>query len=145
MNEQEMIRIQNQFGGFCAKVLKNEVRTIYRKLSRLLECETSLAALTMEEQTQAAREDQYFADESIFVVLGLPVVVKGDLLVDALRQLPARWRDVVLLYYFVGMTDREIDAEIHLTHQAITKRRNKALLQMREYLRKEGYNEWPGH
>ena len=145
MNEQEMIRIQNQFGGFCAKVLKNEVRTIYRKLSRLLENEIALTDLTTAEQAQAAREDQYFADESIFMVLGFPVVVKGDLLVDALRQLPVRWRDVVLLYYFVGMTDREIGAEIHLTHQAITKRRNKALLQMREYLRKEGYNEWPGH
>lgn len=42
-------------------------------------------------------------DEHVFDVQGLPVVVTGDLLADALAQLPEGKRDVILLSYFLGM------------------------------------------
>ena len=55
-------------------------------------------------------------DEHVFEVQGLPVVVTGDLLADALAQLPEDKRDVILLSYFLGMTDREISEKLNVVH-----------------------------
>ena len=129
-------RIQNQFGAFCVKVLKNEARYIQREYARLRDQEKSLGEL---EQTVVW--DKHFMDEHVFNVQGLPVVVAGDLLADALAQLPEGKRDVILLSYFLGMTDREISDKLNIVHQTVSKRRLVTLKELREYLMKEGF-EW---
>ena len=98
-------RIQNQFGAFCVKVLKNEARHIQREYARLRDQEKSLGELTASELEQTAVWDRHFMDEHVFDVQGLPVVVNGNILADALAQLPEGKRDVILLSYFLGMTD----------------------------------------
>ena len=75
-------RIQNQFGAFCVKVLKNEARYIQREYARLRDQEKSLGELTASELEQTAVWDKHFMDEHVFDVQGLPVVVTGDLLAD---------------------------------------------------------------
>ena len=47
-------RIQNQFGAFCVKVLKNEARHIQREYARLRDQEKSLGELTAFELEQTA-------------------------------------------------------------------------------------------
>lgn len=135
-------RIQNQFGAFCVKVLKNEARYIQRELASLQSQEKSLGELTAYELEQTAVWDKHFMSEHIFEVLGLPVVVTGNLLADALAQLPEGKRDVILLSYFLEMTDREISEKLNIVHQAVSKRRLAALKELRKYLTKEGL-EWP--
>ena len=135
-------RIQNQFGAFCVKVLKNEARYIQRELASLQSQEKSLGELTASELEQTAVWDKQFMGEHVFEVLGLPVVVTGDLLADALAQLPEGKRDVILLSYFLEMTDREISEKLNIVHQAVSKRRLAALKDLHKYLTKEGL-EWP--
>lgn len=136
-------RIQNQFGAFCIKVLKNEARHIQREFAHLRDREKSLDELTISELEQIAVWDKHFTDEHVFEVLGLPVVVTGDLLAGALMQLPESKRDVILLSYFLGMTDREISDKLNIVRQTVSKRRLVTLKKLREYLVKEGF-EWPG-
>ena len=50
-------------------------------------------------------------------------------------------RDVILLSYFLEMTDREISEKLNIVHQAVSKRRLVTLKELREYLMKEGF-EW---
>ena len=135
-------RIQNQFGGFCVKVLKNEARYIQREYARRREQEKSLDDLTANELEQTASKDQYFNDEHVFEVMGIPVVVTGNLLADAIAQLPEEKRNVILLSYFLGMSDREISERLHVVRQTISKRRLVTLKELRKYLIKEGF-EWP--
>lgn len=123
MKDSHEQRIQNQFGAFCVRVLKNEARHIQRDYASLLDQEKPL-------------------DEHVFEVLGLPVVVTGNVLADALAQLPEGKRDVILLSYFLGMTDREISEKLHIVHQTVSKRRLVTLKELYEYLVKEGF-EWP--
>lgn len=47
-------------------------------------------------------------------MLGQKVFVVGDLLAEALSQLPEDKRDVILLSYFLGMTDREISEQLNV-------------------------------
>ena len=71
-------RIQNQLGAFCVRVLKNEARHIQRDYASLLDQEKPLDELTASELEQTAVWDDYFMDEHVFEVLGLPVVVTGN-------------------------------------------------------------------
>lgn len=135
-------RIQNQFGGFCARVLKNEARYIQREYARRRDQEKSLDDLTASELEQTAVWDKYFMDEHVFEVQGFPVVVTGNLLAEAIAQLPEDKRDVILLSYFLGMNDREISERLNVVRQTISKRRLITLKELREYLMKEGF-EWP--
>ena len=132
-------RIQNQFGGFCARVLKNEARYIQREYARRRDQEKSLDDLTASELEQTAMWDKYFMDEHVFEVQGFPVVVTGNLLAEAIAQLPENKRDVILLSYFLGMNDREISERLNVVRQTISKRRRVTLKELREYLMKEGF------
>ena len=132
-------RVQNQFGGFCNRVLKNEVNRIMNEYARQRDREKSLDALTPDELTQSASYDKYFQDEYVFEVLGRKIIVVGDLLAEALAQLPESKRDVILLSYFLGMTDIEISQRLNAVRSTISKRRNSILKELREYLEKEGF------
>lgn len=63
------------------------------------------------------------------------------MLASALEKLPADKRDIILLSYFMEMTDREIARELDTVHQNVSKRRVRILKLMRDYLEKEGF-EW---
>jgi len=139
MNDAYEKRVQNQFGGFCTKVLKNEARHIQREYARQREQEKSIDDLTSVELEQTAHEDQYFNDEHCFTVDGLPVLVVGDTLTTAISQLSPINQEVILKSYFLGMTDREISEQIGVCRQSITKRRNGALKLLRRLLMEEGY------
>ena len=73
-NEQ---RIQNQFGSYCARVLKNEANRVRNEYARQRDNETPWDDLSQSELEQASTADRYFMDEHVFEVLGLPVVVSG--------------------------------------------------------------------
>jgi RNA polymerase sigma factor (sigma-70 family) len=138
-NEQ---RVQNQFGGFCTRVLKNEANRIRKEYAKQRNVETPWDDLAQEELALTATKDRHFMGEHIFEVQGLPVVVTGDLLAEAIAHLPERKREVILLAYFLGMNDREISEHLHVVRQTISKRRLVSLKELRKYLEQEGF-EWP--
>lgn len=135
-------RVQNQFAGFCVKVLKNEARHIHRENNRSLAHEKSINELSSAELSELAAYDNYFENEHIFNVDGKDIVVSGDVLAQALNNLPIDRRNIILLSYFLGMTDREIGEHLNTLRQTISKRRAKTLKNLRDYLEKERF-EWP--
>ncbi|MDL2301889.1 sigma-70 family RNA polymerase sigma factor [Lachnospiraceae bacterium OttesenSCG-928-D06] len=142
MKDPTELRVQNQFGGFCTRVLKNEAVRIHNEYAKQRDREKSIDDLTPSELSQLATTDKPFMSEHVFAVLGNPVVVTGDLLAEAIAKLPADKRDIILLSYFLGMTDREISEQLQVVRQTISKRRAKTLKELRDYLEKEGF-EWP--
>lgn len=132
-------RVQNQFGGFCVKVLKNEARRIHKEYTKIRENEKSFSDLTNAELAQLTVTDSYFADECIFSVLGNEIVVSNSVLANAIRKLPDKKRDVILLSYFLDMSDTEISKQLNTLRQTISKRRKSTLWQLKELLKKEGY------
>ena len=142
MKDSNELRIQNQFGGFCTRVLKNEANRIRKEYSKQRDSEKSWDDLSQNELEQSAVTDRYFMDEHIFEVQGIPVAVTGDILAEAIAQLPEGKRDVILLSFFLGMSDREISQRLQVVHQTVSKRRLVSLIELRNYLEKEGF-EWP--
>lgn len=139
MNDAYEKRVQNQFSGFCTKVLKNEARHIQREYARQREREMSIDDLTSQELEQTSHEDHYLNGEHSFEVDGIPVVVVGDALATAISQLSPINQELILKSYFLDMTDREISEQIGVCRQSITKRRNGALKLLRRFLMEERY------
>lgn len=137
----EDIRISKQFCKFCLRVLKNESINAQTEMSRQRKREKSLNELTGDEIIKLSAYDKYFEDEHIFNVFDKEIVVVGNELAEALKKLPEHKRNVLLLSYFVGMSDKEIGGCLGAIQQTIFKRRLSSLRQLKELLEKEGF-EW---
>ena len=79
-------RIQNQFGAFCTRVLKNETRYIQRELSNKVIREKSYDELSEKDLCELAAYDSYFDGEHSFDVQGKEIAVKGDMLAAAFEK-----------------------------------------------------------
>ena len=134
-------RVQNQFGGFCVRVLKNEANRLRNENAKKRKMEIPTISLSSDLLCEVAREDRYFQGEHIFEVHGIQICVTGDILAKVLTDLPEKKRDIILLYYFPGLTDKEIGERMNVVRQNISKHRANILRELREMLLQEGV-EW---
>lgn len=138
MTDKDNKRISNQFGCFCSRVLKNEAHNIHSEYAKQREHETSLTELSSDELLELSANDTYFEDEHIFKVLDKEIVVVGNELAKALMKLPPEKLEIILLSYFMDMTDAEIGRTLNAIQQTICNRRTSTLKLLRDYLEKEG-------
>ena len=125
---------QHTFDAYCKKVLKCAARDIYRRMKRQAEREISLSDLTENGVELAAVMDEYFEEERQFEALGFNIIVKSELLAEALRLLPERQREIILRYYFLDMNDREIGETSGAVRNTVSYQRNAALKKLKEIL-----------
>ena len=130
-------RIRHQFDAFCKKVLRCEARTIYRQIARLADYEISLTEFYEDGANLFSFEDEYDLGNQQFSVLGFDIAIKNDLLAEALRLLPEQRRDIILLYYFLGLNDREIAELLNVLHRTISYKRTSSLKKLRKIM--EGF------
>ena len=126
--------IQHQFDSFCKKVLREEYRDCVREAQRRLEHEISFSALSPQELDQLYVMDEYSTDSYHFSVLGYDVPVKDDLISAALNALPEQKRDIILLSYFLDMTDQEIGEKLNMVGRTVQYQRTSSLKQLKELL-----------
>ena len=138
MTDKDNKRISNQFGCFCSRGLKNEAHNIHSEYAKQREHETSLTELSSDKLLELSANDTYSADEHIFKALDKEIVVVGDELANALIKLPPEKLEIILLSYFMDMTDAEIGRALNAIQQTICKRRTSTLKLLRDYLEKEG-------
>jgi RNA polymerase sigma factor (sigma-70 family) len=132
--------IQHQFDAYGKKVLKYAARDIYRRLARQAEREISLSEFPEDGTNIIAVFDEYFEEERQFTALGFSVAIKSELLAEALKSLPERQREIIMQYYFLGMSDREISETGNDPRSTVSYKRNaalKKLLEIMEGLRDE--------
>src|SRR5699024_8328192 len=110
---------RHAFDSFCKKVLKQEARDYYDELKRQRDREVSFSDLSEKELAQLYTEDNYFVSEQIFNVLGLNVIVTDDVIAEALQSLPERKRDIILLSYFLELSDREIGDKLNMLRSTV--------------------------
>jgi RNA polymerase sigma factor (sigma-70 family) len=126
---------QRAFDYFCKKVIKNEVRDFFNELNK--NRETPFSELSARETEQLYTTDKYFAAEQIFTVLGQEIIVNSERVAEALRNLPEKKRDIIILAYFLDMTDREIGEKLNLIRNTVQYQR-KSTLQLLKKMMKEG-------
>ena len=110
-------RIQHQYDALAKKTLVGEAKSHRRTLAKRAAREVTFSDLSESELAQLFTTDEYESDYFRFQVSGFDVLVKNELLAEALNALPERKRDIVLLSYFLDMSDAEIgEQQTHHHH-----------------------------
>ena len=126
--------VRHQFDSFCRKVLREEARDYARDLARQGEREVSLSGLSEEEMARLYVLDDYPSEQFHFEVQGYDIAVKNEKLAEALEALSDDKRDIVLLAYFLDMTDQEIADKLNVVRRTVQYRRASSLKEMKKRL-----------
>ena len=118
-SSEKQLRIRKQFDSFCKTLLKNEMIDYERARSYRQKHEVSFSELTQEELSRLNTEDDYIAESEVFRVLDYDIEVKDELISEALKYLPEKKRNVILLSFFLDMTDTEIAKHMNLVRSTI--------------------------
>lgn len=126
------ISIQHKFDTFCKKVLRNEVKNIRKRVSRMRKKEESLNYLN-----KIKYQEIQYEERSSYLLLGMEILISDNRLSEEIDKLSEIKRKIILLYYFAGFNDQEIARLIRMSTSGVWYQRSKAIEQLRI-----GYNLW---
>ena len=129
--------VRHQFDSFCKKVLREEARDYAKQIAWRSEHEVSLSELSEEQLNSAYILDEYPSENSQFDVYGHSITVHDDRLAQALTGLTDEKRDIVLLAYFLDMTDQEIAEKLNSVRSTIQYKRTSSLKEMKRRMEVE--------
>ncbi|HBN28965.1 MAG TPA: hypothetical protein DEF85_02275 [Clostridiaceae bacterium] len=132
---------QHAFDSFCKKILKHEARDYYDELKRQNSREITFSDLSVKEMEQLHTVDKYFVTEQIFTALGLDVIVTDDVIAGALESLSERKRDIILLSYFLELSDREIGDKLNMLRSTVQYQRTSTLRQLKKFMEVDIYEQ----
>ena len=125
---------QHTFDSFCKKVLKCEAYNGYREISRRQSREVAFSELPEDSMEQLASYDRYPWEYTFFPVGGDVILIEDDRLAEALNALPQDGRDILLMYFFLDMADREIAERMNMARRTVNARRQKAYRLLKELM-----------
>ena len=129
--------IRLQFDTLMKKVIDKMIKNYERSLRRRNKHEILFCELPPIMVANLAIEDDYGLETTVFEVNGEQVPVDGEELCNALKQLSERKRNILLMRYFLEMSDIEIAELLNITDRTSLRNRKSALQQMKEILGKE--------
>ncbi|MFR4954609.1 RNA polymerase sigma factor [Enterococcus gallinarum] len=129
--------IEHQFDSFCKTVLKNEARNIYAQNKRRNARFVSLESLTPAELSSLCSCDNYKADCICFMVHSYNIPIEDILIAQAIESLTKRQQDIILLSFFLGMTDVDIAKLMNLAKSTVHYHRGNALNKLRKFMEEQ--------
>lgn len=126
--------IQHQYDALIKKCLKGEAKNYLIELAKRASREICFSDLSESELNKFFITDTYESDYFNFEVAGYDISVKNDLLGEALGSLPDKKRDIILMSYFLDMSDDEIGMLLNVVRSTIFRHRKSALAKIRQYM-----------
>ena len=126
--------IENQFDYICKRAMEDERKDYFKQLSRLAKHEVSFSEIGDYLVSQFTTTDSYSTDFQIFTLNDISVSIKNDLLSEALRNLPINKRDILLLFYFMDMSDSEIAGMLKVNRSTVYRHRTSGLAMMKKFM-----------
>lgn len=127
--------IRYQFEVYCKKVVRGERCDYLRQVLRRAEQETCFSDLPFDALLQIGASDDYPSNHYVFEAQGHQISVADDRLGEALSQIEAAGRNLLLLAYFLDLNDREIGTLLGIPRSTIQRRRQRFLDQMKQLLK----------
>ena len=126
--------IRHQFDRICKLSSKGEKIDYIRHMEYLHKNEVMISELSQEELNQLFVQDEYDLESFRFQVLNYDIEVKDSLIAEALTLLTKKKRDVILLSYFMGMSDAEIARKMKLVRSTVNEHRRRSLEILKEVM-----------
>lgn len=135
LSPEEKATVCHQYDRVCKLALKGVVIDYRRYLDNRQKHEILFSEMPELKINELSTVDEYKCELYNFQVLGYAIEVKDALLAEALQHLTEKNRNVVLLAYFLGMTDTEIAREMHLVSNTIKEHRKRSLELLRQKMK----------
>lgn len=132
--------IEHQFDSFCKTVIRNFARDIYDENKWRNERLVSLEALTMAELSQLSIFDDYDSNYIIMASYNYDIRIEDVLIAQAIGKLTKRKQDIILLSFFLSMTNADIATLMELAESTVHYHKTNALKELKE-LMEERWNE----
>ncbi len=129
--EQDIVR--RKFCNYCIKVMEGEALYYLRQLEKQREKEVCFSDLTLEERNQLSAYDDLL-EINYFQVMNTDVPVRDEDISNALKKLPERKRMIILMAYFLDMTEQEIADYYHLVQSTVHYQKEKSLKMLKGIL-----------
>ena len=133
LNRQEKEIVRKKFCAYCIKVLHGEALNYLDELKRQREREVSFSELLQKDLDALYLYDDYELAEK-FTVLGKQVSVRDELISEALKKLPEKKREIILMLYFLDMTEKEIAACLKLVQSTVHYHKDDSLRLLRKLM-----------
>jgi len=129
--EQDIVR--RKFGKYCIEVLNGEALNYLEELDKVWEREVDFSNLNEDVLNQLYSCDG-FSDTDYFQIMGMEVPVEDPDISDALRRLPEKKRMIILMAYFLDMTEKEIAECLDLVQSTVHYHKADSLRLLKEIL-----------
>lgn len=124
--------IRLQFDCLIRKVIDRTVENYYMELGRRAKHEIPFCDVTETDLNHAGVIDEYSVEYSVFLVYGIEIHVYDERLCKAIQKLKDRQRNIILMFYFLDMSDTEIGEIIGISICSVYRGRMRALSIIRE-------------
>lgn len=142
MTTREFTTYQEQtFDSYVMRLIHNEGADAKKELARRAMREVQLSTLSPAELYALAEEDRYALEKVTLFVYENEVNIFDVVLGQALAFLPPKWRDVLVLYYFLDESDTQIARRLHITPGGVSRRRRTALARLKDALEALDYEK----
>ncbi len=133
LNRQEKEIVRRKFCTYCIKVLHGEALNYLDELDRQREREVIFSELLKKDLDALYCCDEYdMAD--YFTVMGRQVPVHNEWISMALKKLPVKKREIILMLYFLNMTEKEIADCLKLVQSTIHYHKDDSLRLLRKLM-----------
>lgn len=129
-------KIRLQFDYLMRKVVGNAVKNYRKELSRHADKETSFSELPSLNIEVVSVTDDYTTDYYVFNVFGNDVRIYDEQLCEAIKQLTEQRRNILLMSYFLEMSDSEIAKIMSMERFSICRNRLKTLKLLKDMYEK---------
>lgn len=126
--------IEHQFDCFCKTVLRNHARNIYAEEKRRNERFISLESLTQAQWNQLSVLDDYDSDYICFVTHDFNIRIEDILVAQALEALDKKKQDIILLSFFLNMTNADIATLMNLAESTVHYHKRNALEELKKFM-----------
>lgn len=126
--------VRKQFDRIYKLALKGEKIDYCRHIAYRQKHEVMLSELSEKDMGRLFTVDDYGVENQWFQVLGYDIEVKDMLIAEALQALSEKKRDVVLLSYFMDMSDAEIGRALNLVRSTVYEHRKRSLELMKNIM-----------
>lgn len=134
--------IQHQYDALMKKSLKGTARNYFNEIEKRAARATLFSDLSISELNQLFSIDEYSGEYHRFCVSGFDIFVKNDFLAEALKVLSEKKRTILLLSFFMDMSDEEISSLLNVDRSTIFRNKKNALEEIRSFM--EGYENGKG-
>lgn len=126
--------VEHQYDTLIKKVLTGEAKNARAEMSKRRAYEVNFSDLNQQLLEKIGTCDEGLSENYLFEINGFDVIIRNELLAEAVTSLPERKRNIILMSYFLDMSDYEIADLLNLVRSTVTYHREDALEKLKRFM-----------